>query len=655
MIFRTRLIRPIGLIGLAGLIGLLGASPIFAADFSSSNFKVRNPSIEELSGVSTSTSFRVQGGIPFISGSKATSTGFQIVPGEAGVGVNVVAPVVTAISGPDYGDVTLTWTAAQEVNSPSYEPGVSLTSGGPYTFASGQSGLSAIISNLSFSQQYYFVVRVKESGSVVATSLEVSAFPQAFHAASGGGGSSYAPPIYISPGPSPAMPPPGIIVTPVEQPPVGIIDKIVDVISGIFQPKPPPLVIGKVPLEDVVPKNSPLAFQAKWRLISREVLNEFVFRPLPEELRNLAGQVPQLGKLFAEVGINRFGDLEKLRKISLKMPGLTDVLRLPITAVSGGKVSGGKSLQIAELTPDLRAKFPKGVLFAKFAGGLIDISPNLHLTSGGESEQVIRTLVGKTLTLSVRPQYSASSVKGYIVFRNRVISGVQLEQPLADFFGVSTAHAAEAAQTALVLSEFEFTDPDQDGIYTAQVDAPVASGEYEVLTLISYQDVKLGDQLLKMVTVVDPEGYVYELAPGGKEVRVPGAIVTLSWLDPTTDTYKPWPAAEFQQVNPQITDQTGQYSFLVPQGWYQIKVEAPGYSVHEGKPFIVQDGRAVHENIELATSFQLLKSLDWKEIMLLIVFLLLVYNFYRDKLRERRERLLLGVGPPRREDVQGLP
>jgi hypothetical protein len=147
-----------------------------------------------------------------------------------------------------------------------------------------------------------------------------------------------------------------------------------------------------------------------------------------------------------------------------------------------------------------------------------------------------------------------------------------------------------------------------------------------------------------MVTVVDPEGYVFE-SKEGKEVRVPGAIVSLDWLNPDTNSYERWPAEQFGQDNPQVTDVTGQYAFLVPPGLYRLKVEAPGYSTYEGKPFPVNEGRGVHENLELRSKFSFLEMLDWKTVLLIIVLLLIIYNFYRDKIRERRALVEPGAPP----------
>jgi len=73
----------------------------------------------------------------------------------------------------------------------------------------------------------------------------------------------------------------------------------------------------------------------------------------------------------------------------------------------------------------------------------------------------------------------------------------------------------------------------------------------------------------------------------------------------------------------------------VPEGFYHLKVEAPSYLVYEGKSFQVKEGSGVHFNIELKTKFWWLKVVDWKIIVMIVFGILLLYNFYRDKIREK--------------------
>ncbi len=55
-----------------------------ATDYSSTNFKVNNPVIEELGGYSTSSNFRLWSNVPYITPSRATSTSYSSIPGFLG-------------------------------------------------------------------------------------------------------------------------------------------------------------------------------------------------------------------------------------------------------------------------------------------------------------------------------------------------------------------------------------------------------------------------------------------------------------------------------------------------------------------------------------------------------------------------------------------
>jgi len=64
-------------------------------------------------------------------------------------------------------------------------------------------------------------------------------------------------------------------------------------------------------------------------------------------------------------------------------------------------------------------------------------------------------------------------------------------------------------------------------------------------------------------------------------------------------------------------------------------VEAPGYPSYQGKVFQVKEGSPVHTNIELKTTYWWLKAIGWERVVLVAVVLLLLINFYRDRIRKR--------------------
>ncbi len=81
--------------------------------------------------------------------------------------------------------------------------------------------------------------------------------------------------------------------------------------------------------------------------------------------------------------------------------------------------------------------------------------------------------------------------------------------------------------------------------------------------------------------VLDPSGFVYE---GIESNRISGVTTTLYYSDsvdqPTANATESqrWNAEDFGQSNPLITNTMGQYLWMVPDGWWQVKFEKDGYT-----------------------------------------------------------------------------
>ncbi len=436
---------------------------------------------------------------------------------------------------------------------------------------------------------------------------------------------------------------------------------IISLLPEIFHPlqKPEPEAVVTIPL------NAPIAFTGKFHYLSTQALGQLVLTPLPQDIKQLAVKLPQIQRLFNQVGINKLTDLQKLQNADLTLPNLTETV-LPNVALAPGKFAIPKGIPVAKLTTEAKTKIPSAVVFAKAAGGLVDYNVALSVNEKGKTQQTIQAVAGQPLQLVVKADAGVKKVKGYIIFKSKKPAQPSSKVPLNNLaasllfsnpnmaeqvtankavpiegsqIAAVTASAKEVTDIAgieqrLVLDTFEYSDSG-DGIYVADVNVPVVDGEYEIITVMDYGDSPGSEQEIKLVTVVDPEGYIYEKS-GDKETRIAGAIASLYWLNPDTKQYELWPAAEFQQENPQTTDVRGTYSFLVPNGYYYIKVDAPGYLSYDGKPFEVKEGGGVHINIELKTRYWWLQIADWKTVILVIVIFMLLYNFYRDRVRDRQ-------------------
>ena len=406
-------------------------------------------------------------------------------------------------------------------------------------------------------------------------------------------------------------------------------------------------LVEKIPIERFVSKQTPLVFGRAWNYLDPKPTNRFVFAPLPKEFLALANKFPQVKNMLKSVGINRLSDVEKLKSVQMYLPGLTNVVAFNRPEIKIGQFGAEKAIPIGNLSQNLKDKIPSDVVFARAAGQLVDFRIALSLTSKNRPEQKISTVSGKKLQLTIRPDKPAKRVRGYLVFRSKTPQA-RVEMPMADLVGSLLfaqpvfAYSQEQpveVEEKLVLLEFDYTDPDGDGIYTAEIESPVPAGEYEIITVIDYIDPEFGPKQIRLITVVDPEGYIFEKI-GGRELRLPGAVVVLYHFNPAKKAYEEWPAKDFQQDNPQITGLSGSYSFLVPGGTYSLKIQAPGYMDYVGKPFIVEEGSGVHTNIELKTKYWWLKVVDWKTALLILVAMLLLWNFYKDKRREKREARL---------------
>ena len=436
------------------------------------------------------------------------------------------------------------------------------------------------------------------------------------------------------------------IITPIVNAIDSTLDNIVSVIDNFIPSflKPDSTSSPQAEPEPVVPEITPLVFTGLWNLLPEKAIETFALAPLPDEIQILAAKFPELAETFREVGITKLSDLEKIEGITFKLPGLTERVTLPASQLAVGEFTLPEGIPTSELSSALKKNIPSEFIFSRVNDGLVDLDVALSINDRGSVTEQISTIVGKPLHLVMKPESAVKSVKGYLVFKapapkvSKNLIRMETLSASSIFAGLALAEEvppeAVPIEERFVLQEFEYTDPDKDAIYTADIVAPVVAGEYEVITILDYVDPKLGRRQVKLTTVVDPEGYIYSKI-GDQELRLKGATVTIFWQNPDTGEYEIWPAKKYTQENPQITDVRGTYSFLVPEGTYKISVEAKGYKPYKGEDFGVSSGSGVHNNIELLPKYASRSIFDWKVLIMVVVILLLAFNFYRDKTREK--------------------
>ena len=257
-------------------------------------------------------------------------------------------------------------------------------------------------------------------------------------------------------------------------------------------------------------------------------------------------------------------------QLALRLAPKTEI---PLTKVASRPPDGLRTEQVAFAAPF----------------GNIDVS-----VRGGQ----LRLVAGMQVKAFVKVTKPVETITGELIFTKELAKEKQ-QMAFDKIFGISTAYAANGAAVAQkkwLVAEYVFADPEKDGIYTADVQLPPVDGKYQLQTHIAYKTGQTKD--IATEVLIDPEGYIFTADPRG-EIRVSGATVTLDWLNPTSQVWENWPAELYAQVNPQKTNKTGEYSFLVPAGRYSLRVEAPDYLPYKSEAFDVQEGVPVHQTIEL--------------------------------------------------------
>jgi len=308
---------------------------------------------------------------------------------------------------------------------------------------------------------------------------------------------------------------------------------------------------------------------------------------VPEEILTLSEKFPGLRRAIEKLAAEGGDIIEKLTSARLTIPTLS------------------RGISFSSLGRAEKRELPTDVVFAK-SGELIDHEISLEVADDGEALQVIHTLAGKRIDLAVKPEFPVEEITGYLMIKNikrqqakAIPASSLMVAPIAALLASEHEDVEEIKpERKLVLSSFIYADGDKDGIYTASVKALLVHGEYDIMTIVRYKDVKLGAKELHLIAVVDPEGYVYYKVRKD-EARISDAKVSLLWKDSKTKTFSIWPATDFKQTNPQTTDKTGNYSFLVPEGTYKLTVSAPNYYNYTSSEFTVTQGAGVHENVEL--------------------------------------------------------
>ncbi len=209
------------------------------------------------------------------------------------------------------------------------------------------------------------------------------------------------------------------------------------------------------------------------------------------------------------------------------------------------------------------------------------------------------------------------------------------------------AKRVESILFALDGFSFFLTYNPKTAAYETTVMMPDQIGKYQGAVIVRYADGTV--DVAEFTALIDPYGYVFERTLR-KESRVESAEVSLFVLEGRA--WVLWPAMNYEQVNPQRTGITGDYSFMVPQGTYFLEAKKEGYVSQKSDIFQVVDN-VVNRNIEMRregglswTDIAAYIQDHWKQIVPPVIALLIILRVIHLWKTTKKPRQTLPRWPP---------
>jgi|GEM_PF-1621261 len=328
----------------------------------------------------------------------------------------------------------------------------------------------------------------------------------------------------------------------------------------------------------------------------------------------LVSKFPGLQKTFSDFGIISAKDFSKAANNYFSLPGISKIL--------GGRLS--------QTTQVRKNDLPMEFIFAQRSDDF-DLEAKLRLNVGGDYEQIFRTATRQPLRLAVKVSGDVERVSGYLTVKNTAREGVGIFSRIGIMLASIVDSSKRAPVQELTMQKFAYVDTDGDGIYLADIQTPGVRGNYQIKTEIQYLGQTESKNLMATL-LVDPEGYIYTASAFG-QARIEGAQVSLYWMNPDTGIIELWPARDYQQANPQITDITGQYSFFVPAGKYYLEISAKNLRSYKGQEIEMAQAGLLNQSIKLEQKQGSMLASNWWILAIIVFFaaVIALVGFYLKK------------------------
>ena len=177
--------------------------------------------------------------------------------------------------------------------------------------------------------------------------------------------------------------------------------------------------------------------------------------------------------------------------------------------------------------------------------------------------------------------------------------------------------------------------------YEATINAPKEKGKYQMIVQIIYTDNTYEE--LDRTVLVDPYGVVYTKEWGEwswkkpwkvftrQESLIKSAEVTLFVLNKTGE-WVVWPAHLYNQINPQVTAEDGEFAFKTPPGEYYLQVKSATYRDKTTDSFTVNE-EVINKRIALTKIGDILQTIIIICGIILILSIAIYWLFFKEGIK----------------------
>ena len=173
-------------------------------------------------------------------------------------------------------------------------------------------------------------------------------------------------------------------------------------------------------------------------------------------------------------------------------------------------------------------------------------------------------------------------------------TGWSLHLIASENYTVSVRVCCDAPNATVTLDvsgvQVTLTDPDNDGVYQGPYTAPATNTSGLTYTLSV--DCGAGASESSGAALIDPDGVVRDAATGA---LISGASVVCMQQDALSASYSPWPASNFGQSNPFMTQSDGYFAFFTPAGIYRLDASKSGYQPYRSPDLHVVNAPVRHD------------------------------------------------------------